>query len=160
GTFLIDDGQALALIDTGMGDTGGPGGRLLERLEGAGVAPSDISLVIHTHLHSDHVGWNCVDADGLRRLVFTRARHVVQRADWAHFSEHRAKHPAFEACVEPVRAAGRLELLDGDVPVTGSLSVIRTPGHTPGHQSVVIRSEGAGAIILGDVAHLPLQLWH
>jgi glyoxylase-like metal-dependent hydrolase (beta-lactamase superfamily II) len=163
GSFLIREGDTWTLVDTGFGNRpGSRGGALLGELEKADVSPAAISRVILTHLHGDHLGGNTMDIDGVPVPVFKNARHVVQRADWSYFQQDEIKQdlPLIGLCADPIEEAGLLDLIDGAQPISAGISTLLTPGHTPGHQSILISSGGEKAIILGDVSHTPVQLLH
>ena len=163
GAFLIHERDQWTLVDTGFGGRPeSPGGKLLAELERADASPERVDRVIITHLHLDHIGWNTVDRDGQPAVLFKNARHVVQRADWEHFTqpEVKAANPSIGLCAEPLQAAGVLDLVMGDRDVSQAISLLHTPGHTPGHQSVLVSSGGEQAIILGDVSHNPAQIIH
>ena len=179
---LVRTPDELVLIETGLGDkedekfraiygvdNAAPGGdgagrqRLEAALASAGVRPEEVTVVVNTHLHFDHAGGNTLrDGDGGIRLAFPEARYFVQRGEWeyAHLANERTRASYLPDNYDPVEAAGRFHFLDGEEEVVPGISVIRTPGHTPHHQSVVIRSGGETACYLGDVAptsaHLPL----
>src|SRR3954464_10782203 len=89
GAWLIAEGERWTLVDTGMGQRNGGAGLLMPALQEAGVSPDDISLVVITHLHLDHIGWNTVDTDDGVELVFKNARHVVQRVEWDYWSHEK-----------------------------------------------------------------------
>ncbi|MHB1169486.1 MAG: MBL fold metallo-hydrolase [Longimicrobiales bacterium] len=136
---------------------------LEEAIAAAGFKPDDVDIMLDTHLHFDHAGGNThVDAEGQVRLSFPRARYIVQKGEYeyAHWKNERIQASYLKHNFEPVKEAGKLELVDGDVEIVPGISVMRTPGHTPHHQSVLIRSAGETAIFLADVmptsAHLPL----
>jgi glyoxylase-like metal-dependent hydrolase (beta-lactamase superfamily II) len=178
--LLVETPDALVLIDNGAGnkesekfadiygiDNASRDPALATRLEDAlaeaGFTPDDVDVVIDTHLHFDHAGGNTRRAaDGAIELAFPRARYVVQRGEfeWAHSRNERIQASYLPHNFDPVMEAGRLELLDGDQEIVSGISVVRTPGHTPHHQSVLIRSAGETACFLADViptsAHLPL----
>jgi glyoxylase-like metal-dependent hydrolase (beta-lactamase superfamily II) len=161
GAFLIREGDDWTLVDTGFGNRPESyGGRLLGELEKGTLQPADISRVIFTHLHPDHIGWTTIDRDGQPEILFKNARHVVQRKDWEHFMQPavKAARPSITLCVEPLQRAGLLDLIDGDRSISVGISTLCTPGHTPGHQSLLVSSGGEKAIILGDVAHTPAQV--
>jgi len=160
GAFLLNEAGEWTLVDTGYGGRGGPGGKLPGEIEKVGVRPEQIRRVIITHLHSDHIGWNTVDRDGRAEVLFKNARHILQRREWEYYTQPDvlAQNPAVETCVKPVEAAGLLELIDGDAVITTSVSALLTPGHTPGHQSLLINSGNEKAIITGDVTHTPVQI--
>src|SRR5436190_16881094 len=140
GAFLIREGDEWTLVDTGFGGReGSPGGRLLSELEKTKLGPEDISRVIITHLHLDHVGWNTVDRDGQPEALFKNARHVVQRLDWEHFQQPGVKgeNACIGLCCDPLQSAGLLDLIDGNQSISQGISALHTPGHTPGHQSLI-----------------------
>jgi glyoxylase-like metal-dependent hydrolase (beta-lactamase superfamily II) len=179
--LLVESPERLVLVETGLGNkenekfrdiygvdnapTPGSGhpDRLLELVAEAGFRADEVELVVNTHLHFDHAGGNTYrDAEGRVRLAFPNARYVVQRGEWewAHATNERTAASYLPDNYDPVMAAGRLELVEGDVEVAPGISVLRTPGHCPHHQSVLVRSGGETACFLADVvptfAHLPL----
>jgi len=161
GSFLIHEDDAWTLVDTGFGnrpDTNGGG--LAAELERAEVSPDQISRVIITHLHGDHIGGNTVDIEGRTVPAFKNARYVLQRLDWAHFQQPQIKDsvPVIMLCADPLEEAGQLDLLDGGQSLSAGISTILTPGHTPGHQSVLISSGNEKVVILGDASHSPVQI--
>ena len=163
GSFLIREGETWTLIDTGFGNRpGSRGGALFGDLEKAEVSPDMISRVILTHLHGDHLGGNTVDVDGKPVPTFKNARYVVQRADWGYFQQPQVKegNPGVALCGDPIEAAGVLDLIEGSQSISAGISTLLTPGHTPGHQSILVSSGGEKAIILGDVSHTPVQIIH
>jgi glyoxylase-like metal-dependent hydrolase (beta-lactamase superfamily II) len=178
--LLVETPDALVLIDNGCGNKesdrfhdiygienapslAGHATRLEDALAEAGYAAEDIDVVIDTHLHFDHAGGNTrLDGGDAIGLSFPRARYIVQRGEfeWAHSRNERIQASYLPHNFDPVMEAGRLELVDGDVEVVPGISLLRTPGHTPHHCSVLIRSGGETACFLADViptsAHLPL----
>ncbi len=172
GTFVVQSEGKTILIDTGLGQKPRENfpprpPQLMQNLAAAGIRPEDVDLVITTHLHVDHVGWNTVQRDPDRPgrdddwiPTFPRARYLVARADWEYFSrpEQVAALPYMTDSVLPVHAAGQLDLVEGEHHVTGELTLIPAPGHTPGHMCVAVVSNGERAVIIGDLAHHPVQL--
>jgi glyoxylase-like metal-dependent hydrolase (beta-lactamase superfamily II) len=168
GTFLVRGDGHTTLIDTGMGvparQMGIPGGgELLARLADLGIAPSEVDTIVHTHLHPDHCAWN-TDDDAGGAIAFPSATVYVARAELAHWEQ-----PALDGDdraalarrkTQPFRDASRLEPTDGEFAVTDSLTMIPTPGHTPGHCSMLLASQGEHLVILGDAAHHPVHLEH
>jgi glyoxylase-like metal-dependent hydrolase (beta-lactamase superfamily II) len=155
------------MVDTGIGGRGGRGGgmpmgRLMGELEKVKVSPDQISRVLTTHMHADHIGWNTIDRDGKPDLVFKNARHIVQRKEWEYYTRPDAvkDNPIIGLCVLPVMEAGLMDLIDGEQTISAGISSLFTPGHTPGHQSFLISSGGEKAIIAGDVTHTPAQVAH
>jgi glyoxylase-like metal-dependent hydrolase (beta-lactamase superfamily II) len=134
----------------------------LEDLRVAGFPPEDIGAVLCTHLHFDHVGWNTQLVNGKWVPTFPKARYLFGRTEWAHWQHlratdgyHHMEHLA--DAIDPVWEAGLVELIDPDFELTDEISLIPTPGHTPGHVSVLIRSRGEEAVITGDMMHHPIQ---
>lgn len=146
-SFLVIDGEAKVLVDTGWGPE--TGGRLPAELSAAGIDPADITLVTFTHLHGDHTGWNIDRATGAP--LFPRARYLVPRGDWDHYRSATPKPASFVRDVETLEASGRLDLIEGERALSPSLVTLPTPGHTPGHTSVAIKSGNDLGFILGDV---------
>ena len=135
---------------------GGTTGNLIADMRSKGVEPESVETVIFTHLHFDHVGWSIADD----KPVFEKARYLVPQADWEFFrSEAQASdNPHVDAQIAPLEGLGVLELVSGEKEITPDLTLVPTPGHTPGHQSVAISSAGELAFILGDVANHPAQV--
>jgi N-acyl homoserine lactone hydrolase len=147
--FVVTHPGGAVLVDTGVG---GPqewlddwrvvNHSVADALAGLDMTPGDIDLVINTHLHFDHCGQNA---------VFRHAPHYVQRAELDRCErESRELYDWFGF------ADARFELLDGDAEVVPGLSVLATPGHTVGHQCVLVRTGvGAGELLIGDAAYTP-----
>lgn len=174
--LLVETPDALVLIDNGAGnkdgekfrdiyglENAGSPTRLEDALRAAGFQPDDVTHMIDTHLHFDHAGGNTFrDEDGQVRLSFPRARYYVQRGEfeYAHWRNERTQASYLRDNFDPVHDAGLLELVEGDIEILPGISVRRTPGHTPHHQSVIIRSGDETACFLADLiptaAHLPL----
>lgn len=159
--FAIRSTGRTILIDTGFGPgphemLGGTTGNLIADMRSKGVEPESVETVIFTHLHFDHVGWSIADG----KPVFEQARYLVPQADWEFFrSEAQAsQNPHVGEQIAPLEGLGVLELVSGEKEVTPELTLVPTPGHTPGHQSVAISSAGELAFILGDVANHPAQV--
>ena len=135
--------------------------QFLEDLERCGVLPEQIDTVLCTHLHFDHVGWNTRLVDGKWVPTFPNARHLFGRTEWDHM---RHLHAAGDAhamhlpdSLQPIIDAGLADFIDANHRVCEEIHLIPTPGHTPGHASVVIRSQGEEAVITGDLMHHPVQ---
>jgi glyoxylase-like metal-dependent hydrolase (beta-lactamase superfamily II) len=132
---------------------------LLGGLAELGIAPADIDLIVHTHLHFDHAGGNT--QAGQRR--FPKARHLVQRQELydANHPHERSRASYLQEDLEPVERAGAFELLDGEAEILPGLRVVPLPGHTLGQQGVFLESEGQQLVYVADLlptaahAHLP-----
>ncbi|MFE6687643.1 MBL fold metallo-hydrolase [Streptomyces sp. NPDC057743] len=170
-SFALTVGGLRVLIDTGIGNgktRANPAWHDLhtdypEHLTAAGFAPESVDLVILTHLHADHVGWNTRAHGGTWVPTFPNARYVVSRAErefWAGYAMDEPRRQMFRDSVLPVEDAGLLDLVDvppEGVEVTTGLRLLPTPGHTPGHVAVEISSRGATALVTGDCTHHPVQ---
>jgi glyoxylase-like metal-dependent hydrolase (beta-lactamase superfamily II) len=175
---LVRHPAGLVLIDTGAGnkesakfndiygiDNAGAGGRtsLEDGLRSAGVAPEDVHLVIDTHLHFDHAGGNTyVDESGSVAASFPNAEYVVQRQEYefAQRANERTAASYFPRNWMPIVESGRFRLAEGEEEILPGMTLLPTPGHTPGHQSVLITSGDERAFFPADLiptaAHLPL----
>jgi glyoxylase-like metal-dependent hydrolase (beta-lactamase superfamily II) len=163
GSFLVRSSGKTVLVDTGDGSKRpGTGGKLLANLEALGVQPADIDIVVNTHLHVDHVGWNCRERDGGYVPTFPNAEYWIARDEWDYWTDPAVLADGGDAHLQtdvlPLRDSPQLRLVDGEAAVTPELSLLPTPGHTPGHVSIGVASAGEHAVILGDVAHHPLHL--
>jgi glyoxylase-like metal-dependent hydrolase (beta-lactamase superfamily II) len=173
GCFLIRSGARYVLVDAGMGPTQSSdddgddcrliGGQLLVGLRALGIETADITDVVCTHMHSDHVGW-LFDLES--RPVFPRATIWFGAGDWQHFIERHNSliqdyvRQGFRTHADDAR----LRPIDRDTSVAPGITAIQTPGHTPGHLCVVVSSDSQRALLLGDAITCPVQLdestWH
>jgi glyoxylase-like metal-dependent hydrolase (beta-lactamase superfamily II) len=176
--LVLEHPAGLVLIDSGVGnkendkfrniygiENEGADSRtwLEDGLREIGATATDVALVINTHLHFDHAGGDTfIGNDGVIRPTFPAARHVVQEGDY-EFATHTNERTAGSYLLhnfEPVVKAGLFDFVRGEQRILDGITVLPTPGHVPGHQSVLIESSGESALFLGDLvptsAHLPL----
>ncbi len=134
----------------------------LSELEKAGVARDSIDTIVCTHLHLDHVGWNTMLVEGRWVPTFAKARYLIGRKEWAHWSVATDKftRDPIDDSVRPVVDAGLAEMVEDTHRITDEVWLEPTPGHTPGHFSVRISSRGQDAVITGDLMHHPVQCAH
>ncbi len=163
-SFVIDGDGPTIVVDTCVGPDperaleGDPGfaDRLASTIDGGLQA---VDVVVCTHLHFDHVGWNTISVDGRLVPTFPNARYLVTRPEMDELE--RDDHMAVnEPSIRPLAEAGVLDVIELDGSghrITDHVRLISTPGHTPGHVSVLIESQGASALITGDAFHSPLQ---
>lgn len=164
-SFLVESEGVRILVDTCVGDReipGVPGLRGPEdfpiRLAAAGFAPDSIDVVCCTHLHFDHVGWNTRLEDGRWVPTFTSARYLFCRDEYAHWDVETGHYAStFDDAVRPIVEAGRADLVAPDHRITSEVRFVPSPGHSPGHVSVLIESGGRQALITGDATHHPVQ---
>ena len=135
----------------------------MRALATAGLAVDDIDFVLCTHLHFDHVGWNTRLVNGRWLPTFPQARYLFGRQEfdhWVHLRKtggyHNIEH--LHDAIDPIVAAGLADYVGTDYRLTDEVSLFPTPGHTPGHVSVLISSRGEEAVITGDLMHHPIQL--
>lgn len=157
--YLVRTDGTTALVDTGVGPPGsfplwrGEREGLLPRaLDEQGVARADVDLVFLTHLHIDHLGWT---TDERGDALFPNARYLVHREALV-FARSNPDRPHIRRCVEPL--VERFELLDADTELAPGVTAFVAPGHYPGHMGVRIRSNGAEAVLIADVAPHPALL--
>ncbi|HXH20460.1 MAG TPA: MBL fold metallo-hydrolase [Dehalococcoidia bacterium] len=159
----------LVLIETGVGDKPRTGrdnatpadqGNLLADLAKLGIRPEEVDIVINTHLHFDHCGWNTRYLDGNLSLTFPNAEYLITRAEWeaALNPNERTRATYLAENLAPLRDSDHLHLIDGEHRVTDEITIVPTPGHSEGHASVVLSSRGETAVYIGDMAQAVVQL--
>ncbi|GAA2718239.1 MULTISPECIES: MBL fold metallo-hydrolase [Streptomyces] len=176
-TWVLRSGGRTVLVDTGVGNgrerPGSPTfhhwqGDFLGRLERAGIRPQDVDVVVNTHIHGDHVGWNTRDAAGEWVPTFPRAQYLVPAADDFHFGPDNAygggrrevDRLIYEDSIAPVHRAGQVVLWEGSHRIDDNLVLESTPGHTPGSSVLRLASGGDRAVFAGDLLHSPVQILH
>ncbi len=170
-SIVVRTGKQTVLIETGIGNKlperlaqiYGQPAKLLDNLSAAGVAPDDIDIVINTHLHFDHCGWNTVMLDGKSVPTFPRAKYYVQQGEW-EYAQHPSERDGISYMTnnyDPLVASGQMQLLRGDHEILPGISVKVFPGHTANMQAVIIRSGGRTACYISDLiptsAHIDLN---
>ncbi len=165
--FLLKTPSHIVLVDSCVGNDKTSGhadwhqrsdSRFMSALTAAGCAPEDVDYVLCTHLHTDHVGWNTKLQDGRWVPTFPNAKYLIPDADNVAFSA--APSDSYTESVLPVIEAGQSEMVTPRHQLGDHVTLIPTPGHTPGHVSVLVKSGGAEAIITGDAIHTTAQCWH
>ncbi|GAA4943913.1 MBL fold metallo-hydrolase [Streptomonospora halophila] len=174
-TWLLRSEGRTILIDTGVGNhKERPYSPVWSRRESgflgelarAGVAPEDVDLVVNTHLHVDHVGWNTRLSGREWVPTFPNATYLMPKADfdfWNPVNGHtpnlgRGNQNVFEDSVAPVYAAGQAQLWEEGHTIDGNLRLEPAPGHTPGSSAVRLASGGDRALFVGDLVHTALQI--
>ena len=171
GCFLLRLPGSAVLVDAGIGPgpndyLGGLTGHLPERLAAERLSTADIDVVIFTHLHMDHVGWSVTQLGGeATSPTFANADHFVGAAELAYWldPDDRAlphHRDAVDRCIQPLATRGSLRTVSPDEEILPGVSLAETPGHTPGHSSVRVRTKRADLVIAGDVMHCPAQAGH
>ncbi|MFD8147177.1 MBL fold metallo-hydrolase [Streptomyces sp. NPDC059708] len=174
-TWVLRSGGRTVLVDTGVGNgrerPGAPHfhqrqGTFMEDLAAAGVRPEEVDVVVNTHLHADHVGWNTVDAGGEWVPAFPNARYLIPAADDAYFGPRggygggarEIDRLVYEDSVAPVHRAGQADLWEGSHRIDGHLTLEAAPGHTPGSSVLRLASGSDRAVFVGDMLHSPVQV--
>lgn len=168
--LLIKDGNHRIVVDTGYGSKMPERtrtlwgivqtGELPQGLRELGVELPQVDLVINTHLHADHCGGNTVRKGSELLLAFPEATYIVQEREWqdANSPNERTRATYLPENYLPVRDAERLELVEGDTQITPHVRCLSTSGHAPGHQSVLIESQGEKALYIGDMASFAVHI--
>jgi len=169
-SIIVRTGHQTILVETGAGNKlsekmikiYGQPAKLLDNLGAAGISGDDVDIVINTHLHFDHCGWNTVRHGDNVAATFPNAKYYVQKGEW-----ERAQSPAerdaisyIAANYNPLVESGQMQLLTGDHEILPGISVQVFPGHTRDMQAVVITSGGQTACYISDLipttAHIPI----
>ena len=136
----------------------------LDEFAKAGWTRERVDAVVCTHMHVDHVRWNTMLQDGAWIPTFPNARYLLGKTEWAHWSgeddDRAEQRQILSDSVQPLFDAGLVDLVETDHRISDHVRLIPTPGHTPGHVSVVIESRGERAVITGDAVHHPCQIAH
>ncbi len=165
GAFVMRSSGKTLVADTGFGPHGQMLGAdtpadLMNDFERKGIGTDEVDTVFLTHLHGDHVGWNTRPED-LSKPTFENARYTVHRADWEHFTSEEVlsdfRGDAVKRSAIPLDEAGVLDLMEGETELAPGVTAIHTPGHTPGHMSLLISSGRERALLIGDVLGSPMH---
>jgi len=169
-SLLIRAGKQNILVETGIGNKMpdrlvkifGQPAKLIDNLSAAGIAPDDIDIVINTHLHFDHCGWNTVRKDGKIVPTFPKAKYYVQEAEWQH-GRQQLERDAISYMTDnydPLIRSGQMELLTGDREIAPGVAVKVFSGHSANMQAVIVTSGGKTACYISDLiptsAHIDL----
>jgi len=160
-SLLVRDGKRTVLIETGIGPKLNEKSqaiyknqaRLMKSFDEAGVAPDEVDIVINTHLHFDHCGWNTHYRNGEAVATFPRAKYYVQKGELAqaHEQHERDRVSYMTDNYDPLVASGQMTLLEGDAEIAPGISVRVVPGHTRDMQIVVVRSGGTAVCYASDL---------
>ena len=166
-SIVVRTGEKTILIETGIGNKltekmikiYGQPAKLLDNLAAAGISPDDIDIVINTHLHFDHCGWNTVLRGTTAVPAFPRAKYYAPEGEW-QYSRQPSERDAISyigANYDPLVASGQMQLLKGGEEIVPGISVAVFPGHTRHMQAVILRSVGKTACYISDL--IPTS-WH
>jgi glyoxylase-like metal-dependent hydrolase (beta-lactamase superfamily II) len=169
-SVVVRTGQHTVLIETGIGNKlperlikiFGQPAKLLDNLNAAGISPEDIDIVINSHLHFDHCGWNTTLRDGKIVPTFPKAKYYAPEGEWQHgrLQLERDAISYMSENYDPLIKTGRMELLQGDQQIVPGISVRVFPGHTLHMQAVIVESGRQTACYISDLiptsAHIDL----
>jgi glyoxylase-like metal-dependent hydrolase (beta-lactamase superfamily II) len=169
--FVVEAAGKRIVVDTCVGDLKSrpmfpdwdmKQGTFLQDLAEAGFPRESIDTVLCTHLHVDHVGWNTFKQGDRWVPTFPNARYLVAKPEWEYWrnEDDPFGSQVLEDSVKPIFDAGLVDLVDCDHKLCDGVRLEPTPGHTPGHVSVLISSDGVDAVITGDLLHHPVQCAH
>jgi len=164
-SYVLKTPSATVMIDCCVGDHGYLPAMMqydktpyLQSLAAAGVTFDDIDFVFCTHMHVDHVGWNTRMLDGRIVPTFPNAKYIFSRAEYqAMLQESGFQKVVFDECVKPIVDAGRAILVDENFVLNDMLTIVPTPGHSPGHVCVKLQSNKQHALFSGDLMHHAIQ---
>jgi glyoxylase-like metal-dependent hydrolase (beta-lactamase superfamily II) len=159
-SVLVRTGEKNILIETGVGnklpekmvEIYGQPAKLLSALDRAGVSPEAIDIVINSHLHFDHCGWNTIREGGKIRPTFPNAKYFAQEGEWKHAHQGQRDRVSYlEENYDPLVESGQMQLLRGDEEIVPGISVAVFPGHTRDMQAIVLESGGKTACYISDL---------
>lgn len=160
GCYLITDGDRSIMIDAGIGDIAQEGmvaGLMPEAVDALGIPRESVETVVYTHMHYDHIGGSRRDG----RIVFPNARHVFHTKEWDFWKGSESEMaPAARQIMQPLFEADVVDFIDRDTEILSGVTAVESFGHTPGHLTVSIISNGTRTLIGGDVSNHPFQVEH
>src|ERR1700744_421219 len=171
-SLVVETPSHRIIVDTGLGNDkegrkvpvwNNRQGPFLDTLTAAGFHPDSIDTVLCTHLHVDHVGWNTKLVADRWVPTFANAHYIFCKTEFEYWRDHQEepdKAAVFNDSVRPIADAGKANLVASDAKICDEITLISTPGHSPGHVSLHIKSDGEEELLSGDVPHHPCQMAH
>ena len=170
--WVVQAGGNTIVIDTGVGNRKPRAAERMDRLntlvmpwlESIGAGPQQVTHVVMTHLHTDHVGWNTVEKDGRWAPTFPKARYLFPKDEFDYWKglydkgDKDVNQGSFADSVLPVLDAGLGDFMDGTAEVAGCLAPEPVPGHAPGMLSFRLRSRGEEGLFCADILHNAIQI--
>jgi glyoxylase-like metal-dependent hydrolase (beta-lactamase superfamily II) len=159
-SVLVRTGDKKILIETGVGNKlpekmvqiYGQPAKLLDQLSATGVSPDDIDIVINSHLHFDHCGWNTIRSGASVKPTFPKAKYYAQEGEWKHAHQGQRDTVSYlHENYDPLVESGQMQLLHGSQEILPGISVEVFPGHTRDMQAVIIQSGGRTACYISDL---------
>lgn len=170
-TYVVKTPIQVILVDTGVGNAKQRGGGIpafnmldtpfLDRLASIDVTPTEVDLVLCTHMHGDHVGWNTNLVNDVWTPTFPKARYLFCEKEFTYWNATSetagGTRQLMVDSVQPVFEADQVDLVPTDYVVSPEIELEPSHGHTPGHVNIRIESKGQSAVLIGDVMHNPIQ---
>lgn len=160
GCYLITNGDRTVMVDAGIGDVekdGMTAGLMPEAVDALGIPRESVETVVYTHMHYDHIGGS--QRDG--RVVFPNARHIFHTNEWNHWKTADSEFgKAARSIMQPLLDADLVDFIESDTEIIDGVTAVETFGHTPGHLTVSIISDGTRTLLGGDVSNHPFQVEH
>ncbi|MFE3203103.1 MBL fold metallo-hydrolase [Embleya sp. NPDC059237] len=174
-TWILRSGGRTIVVDPGVGDERERPGSVFHHWRSdfpdrltrrTGIRPEDVDIVVNTHLHADHVGWNTTGPAGEWVPTFPNAQYLLPAADDFHFGPANAyggelrvdDRLIYEDSIAPLHRAGQVVSWDGAHRIDAVLTLESAPGHTPGSSVLRVDSGGERAVLVGDLVHSPVQI--
>lgn len=160
GCYLITNGDRTIMVDSGIGDIAQEGmiaGLMPGAVDALGIARESVEMVVYTHMHYDHIGGSRRDG----RIVFPHARHVFHTREWDFWKASGSEMaPAARQIMQPLLDADVVDFIDEDTELLPGVTAVESFGHTPGHLTVSIISDGTRTLLGGDISNHPFQVEH
>lgn len=166
GGFLIETGEENIAVDLGLGPMRldfpgfGPfiGGDYMESLQNTGIDRHDVTKMVYTHMHLDHVGWTSIEVDGERQLMYPNARHLCSQVEWEFWhGQDNPLGPNIETVQKPLE--GIIEFISEGDEIAPGITVMSIPGHTPGHICLMITVGDERLLLAADLLHSESQFY-
>lgn len=160
GCYLLTNGDRTVMIDAGIGEISQEGmtaGLMPEAVDALGISRESVETVVYTHMHYDHIGGSQRGGD----IVFPNARHVFHTEEWDHWKSVETEFgKAAQNIMRPLFDADVVDFIDSDTEILAGVTAVESFGHTPGHLTVSIMSDGTRTLIGGDISNHPFQVEH
>ena len=166
--FVIESNDKIIIVDTCIGNHkdltylpwANKQSKFLEKIQAAGVVQTEVDYIVCTHIHLDHIGWNTTKINNVWEPTFPNASYIFSEKEFQHAKKYENKLHGniIEESINPVIKSGQAMFISPPYSIDNNVTIIGTPGHTPGHTSVVVNYNNLNIIITGDKIHHPCQI--